>query len=479
MKEIEIPFGAKDSELYEATYHIPEGMEAVIEGDKVVIRKKENEDERIRKALVEYFKHVRYNGLDLKTTNVDEVLDWLEKQGEQKVPVVDFKAKDWYVSKVDGKIHNIYYSVDKVQPKFNVGDWVVTSYGKVNQVITVDKDGDGFTLDDDTYFSGSWKDEYHLWSIADAKDGDVLKEDSCTFIIERMKSDGTAIIHCCLFDDGDFDLGSTLGFDVDSTYPATKEQRDLLFQKMHESGYEWDDKEKELKKIEDEEYDGEDYGIDSLWHAHRILEKTLGKVDGYQTDDGILSHKCAITAVKKLYEQKPAEWNEEDEDDLNNIIWLCNNCINGSETTWVPSQATRIKSLIERIKDTVFLQPKQEWNEEDEKMVGNIRSIIEKYAFSQSAVDVNGDLCEKIYIDADNWIKSIKQRIGGNIWHNYNDPIDVDKTILIIAPNGNSSLALWNGKALLSKTLGGGHNVLCEGDKWAYIEDLIKAQKVV
>lgn len=30
----------------------------------------------------------------------------LEKQGEQKVSVVDFKARDWYVSKVDGKIYN-------------------------------------------------------------------------------------------------------------------------------------------------------------------------------------------------------------------------------------------------------------------------------------------------------------------------------------------------------------------------------------
>ena len=33
-------------------------------------------------------------------------------------------------------------------------------------------------------------------------------------------------------------------------YPATKEQRDFLFQKMKEAGYEWDDDEKELKKIE-------------------------------------------------------------------------------------------------------------------------------------------------------------------------------------------------------------------------------------
>ena len=32
--------------------------------------------------------------------------------------------------------------------------------------------------------------------------------------------------------------------------PATKEQRDLLFQKMKEAGYEWDADKKELKKIE-------------------------------------------------------------------------------------------------------------------------------------------------------------------------------------------------------------------------------------
>lgn len=58
---------------------------------------------------------------------------------------------------------------------------------------------------------------------------------------------------------------------------------------------------------------GEDYGIDGLYATIDILQKTLGSVDGYQSDDGILEHKCAITAVKKLYEKKPTEWSEEDE----------------------------------------------------------------------------------------------------------------------------------------------------------------------
>ena len=38
---VEIPFGAKDSELQEASYHIPEGFHAEIEGDKVTIKKGE------------------------------------------------------------------------------------------------------------------------------------------------------------------------------------------------------------------------------------------------------------------------------------------------------------------------------------------------------------------------------------------------------------------------------------------------------
>lgn len=64
-----------------------------------------------------------------------------------------------------------------------------------------------------------------------------------------------------------------------------------------------------------------------------------------------------------------------------------------------------------------------------------------------------------------------------SVWHDYLEPIEIDKTILIVSSNGNSSLALWSGKELLSTTLGGGHSVLCKGDQWVYIEDLNKAAK--
>ena len=251
---------------------------------------REDDNEKISAMLI---RHIRQERGSLSNDEATEAIAWLEKQAE-KTPV------------------------DKVEPKFKVGDWVVTSYGKVNQVIAVDGDVDGFTLDDDTYFSGSWKDNYHLWTIKDAKDGDVLayetdEEDLWIMIYWSLYEpyEGHVHYHALLANDNFSDKG-TCCICINDLKPATKEQRDLLFQKMREVGYEWDVENEELQKIE-EEVNGEDYGIDGLWHAQRILEKTLGEVDGYQSDDGILDHKAAITAVKKLYGQKSAEWSEEDE----------------------------------------------------------------------------------------------------------------------------------------------------------------------
>ena len=51
MKEIEIPFGAKDSELKGWKYTIPEGMEAEIKDGKIVVREKEPEFTDLERAI--------------------------------------------------------------------------------------------------------------------------------------------------------------------------------------------------------------------------------------------------------------------------------------------------------------------------------------------------------------------------------------------------------------------------------------------
>lgn len=49
---IEVPFGARDSELGGFEYTIPQGFEAEIKDGKVIVRKAESEDEKIRRELL-------------------------------------------------------------------------------------------------------------------------------------------------------------------------------------------------------------------------------------------------------------------------------------------------------------------------------------------------------------------------------------------------------------------------------------------
>ena len=77
-KKIEIPFGAFDSELEEVAYTIPHGYHAVIDGDKVVIKKGE---EPVSKDLEEAAdKHLVEKGY-LLTTNNGEHLAEVEAKG--------------------------------------------------------------------------------------------------------------------------------------------------------------------------------------------------------------------------------------------------------------------------------------------------------------------------------------------------------------------------------------------------------------
>lgn len=278
---------------------------------------KESEDDR----MIQYFKYLApFDKADELYEKYGfyhkDAIAWLEKQCEQKIKTPEESLgidSETYNKIVDECIYDEQKPIDKVEPNFKVGDWVATSYGKVNQVVSVDKYGDGYTLNDGVYFSGSWCDMYHLWTIQDAKDGDVLAWDDikCIALFKNIYDEDS-------FNSYGFVGGCTGTFesrqsyhDIEGAHPATKEQRDTLMKAMADAGYAFDFEKKELKEIENEEYDGDDYGIDSLWHAIHILKKTLGKVDGYQSDDGILEHKCAISAVDKLYKHEPA-WCAED-----------------------------------------------------------------------------------------------------------------------------------------------------------------------
>ena len=197
---------------------------------------KENKDEKVMKALIHLVNSNKEGSFGIDNYDGikwDDILSWIEIQGEHKHFRDCIQTGDEVTRNQDGDIVNLSQlkRIAKPKPKFKTGDWVQIDGGHVMKILEVKKDVLCYRIlnwcgNESVRKISDIDSIAHLWTIQDAKDGDVLKEDSCMFIIEKMKSEGTAIVHCCLFDDGDFDLvGSTLSFDVDSTYPATKEQR--------------------------------------------------------------------------------------------------------------------------------------------------------------------------------------------------------------------------------------------------------------
>lgn len=84
------------------------------------------------------------------------------------------------------------------------------------------------------------------------KDGDVLVDEDNNIGIYLEEKDNL-YWHSCIYLGCDNCLhGFNIGgyHNRKNTKPATKEQRDLLFQKMREAGFEWNSKNKELKKVE-------------------------------------------------------------------------------------------------------------------------------------------------------------------------------------------------------------------------------------
>ena len=335
----------------------------------------ESEDEKIRKTLIKFHKST----IDIDRIKGSDIVAWLEKQNEQK-PVV-FKAKDWYVSKVDGKIHNMTYNpaekkevkeidnycrehckgfqetgkcffddkceayktykqnlANNVELKFEVGNWYQCTKDFFGKGVTFDKNtayycaregclqneyGCHIAIVKDLY------DNFKLWTIQDAKDGDVLIDKShageCVFIFKEARpsdiktnvNNPFAVIGYCGINHIGFTSqlsGLGVGDTVNCTYyPATKEQRDLLFQKMKEAGYEWDAEKKELKHIDARE------------------NLTL--------DGDLMQADCMIV------EQEPA-WSKEDETVLNNLIYaLANDRIGNYRDEYVDW----LKSLKDRI----------------------------------------------------------------------------------------------------------------------------------
>lgn len=144
--------------------------------------------------------------------------------------------------------------VDKVEPKFKVGDWIINkSFGNVKQIKEFD-DNESVWFTDGTGTFVEFLKGYRPWTIKDAKNGDVLEFGDhgrlVTGILSFVNKTTGKVDVSCLLEGDKFKVGIFYNLDTVKPHPATKEQRNILFQKMKEAGYEWNAQKKELKKIE-------------------------------------------------------------------------------------------------------------------------------------------------------------------------------------------------------------------------------------
>lgn len=350
---------------------------------------KDTDDEKIRKALIKFHKST----VDIDGIKGGDIISWLEKQGEQK-PAIEMETTEEslgisskeYNEIINDCIYEESKSADKPEPRFKIGDWIIdTQDGAILHINKVLEHAYEVTnLKGGIYEASRCSIETcnRRWTIQDAKDGDVLVGNKEWNVILMFRGIGNTewndvIDYHCYYDcyRKDFIIQENLEYwgNIKNNHlkPATKEQRDLLFSKMKEAGYEWDAEKKELKEI------------------HVI-------------DEGKAEMDYCFTKMMNG-EKVSSTWSDVDEADLNNIIWLCNNCIGECEHTWIPSQAIRIKSLIERIKNTIFLQPRQEWSEEDEEELDNIIDFLNSPS--------TAELCPTLRSNAIAWLKSLKDKV--------------------------------------------------------------------
>ena len=228
---------------------------------------------------------------------------------------VRIKSLDWY-NENKNEYGNVEFSTHVFVPRMSKYCGMIVTIEDVFE----DTDGnvayyvDGIDWDwTDEMIEGLVEEEIKSepkFHISDwATDGDVLAEDSCIFIIQKLGDNSTAAkTYCTLYDDGDFDNGTILYFDIDSTRPATKEEKQKLFKAIKDNGYKWNPETKTLEKLIEPKFreysDNEPLDISTMT-TDFVKEHGLPCPEGYIFKD---ENGNVINATKIVLEKKKKEY---------------------------------------------------------------------------------------------------------------------------------------------------------------------------
>ena len=475
------------------------------------------EDDIRRRSTIQVLEYARsldaYN--QYGKADIDKNIDWLEKQGDKKFfdDLTQQEAMDIAVAKCFEQDEQ--NPTDKVEPKFKVGDEIKTANEESLTITKIDEKGywskDLFICDFDEeclwhlveqkpnnnvepkFHEGDWitngdytwkivevkpldyilqsqdgnivddtishvDEQFHLWTINDAKDGDVLADDDNNiFIFDGTVEKGKyPFAYCGLTAQGFDSYDIRLPFTHDNNiHPATWEQRNLLFKKMKEAGYEWDSEKKEQKEIDPKPYGqrkecldcqfnyvGECKGSCAMKRGEqkpnlyfKAKDWYVSKVDGKIYNAKFMEktstnqarkleiEKAAMSATGILKQEewfiKGAEWSDknpsyissekQDEQKSQRLV-----SAEAKEALYDKPTDEEMKELLrteyEKGRADVISEMKSSWSEEDETNSCHLKTLFENLA---------KDIKHEFRIISDNdrdkytaWLKSLKQKIG-------------------------------------------------------------------
>lgn len=400
----------------------------------------ESEDEKIRKEMIEVIrKEAKEFPSSITASKADSWFAYLEKQGEQNAVKRN------------------------TMPKFNIGTWVVFN-GNHSSVYRVEKiEGLRYYLRH--YLGGTLSVHFdnlllRPWTIQDAKDGDILATDNGVFIYNG-KTGGTSCpgAYCGINTLRNFQNGTETHWTGRKCYPATKEQRDLLFSKIKEAGYKWDSNNKELKEIEQKPADK----VEPKFHeGDWAVCEAAPKFTAFKTGDVVQISNKETLKLFLMFEDCFRLWDitkdakggdvlacesgwtcifkELNHNSFGEILfdsycfidrtgWFCdgakghtlNERINGKIYPATKEQRdTLMKAMADagytfdfEKKELKKIEQKPEWSEEDNDILLDIDACIVKLPIFFEKIEVNGkDVLTSDFISkARKFLKSLKDRV--------------------------------------------------------------------
>jgi len=365
--------------------------------------KEDNEDEKIRQQLIQGMENLAKTGrINFYNASIKDCIAWLEKQREASKAIEAVERIDKYIDEHLANAHDMKDSNPEKKYYRGWDDALGVMSGILQDVYSSEKQKERVPENSET---GTRKEQE-----PDTRDADDLQ--LLGFI---------------------YDLLNEIKW-KDSWAMSKEECLRRLNDYRPQKPAEWDELQSEFRNINEAFEDGKKEVVDNPEKYGLCKPAEWNDTDMKEARDNLISvcrdwergektTLLPIVALRARYflehltESKPAEWNEDDEIMLNDILARLEALLEDNSRTQVFKYTIKtdidwLKSLPERF----VLQPKQEWSEEDEIYLQDAL-----WCVKQASKIARGENDMGACWSAERWLKALKNR-GNSLKSNTNSP---------------------------------------------------------